>query len=156
MVTRLLVLAFVICAQPLPAVLSAQSPIPYTQGSVWAMNMLRIQSGRGDDYYNDVRASLKRQLDEAKRQGLLLSYKFISTDATNPTDWNMLLMVEYKNMASFDGLREKMDPIASRTVGSPQERRDRAIKRNDLREVIGTKLGREIILRDSLPERANR
>jgi hypothetical protein len=120
------------------------------------MNMLRIQSGRGDDYYNDVRASLKRQLDEAKRQGLLLSYKFISTDATNPTDWNMLLMVEYKNMASFDGLREKMDPIASRTVGSPQERRDRAIKRNDLREVIGTKLGREIILRDSLPERANR
>jgi hypothetical protein len=156
MVARVAVLTFVLCIQTLPAVLSAQSSIPYTQGSVWGMNMLRIKSGRGDDYYNDVRASLKRQLDEAKRQGLLLSYKFISTDATNPADWNMLLMVEYKNMAALDGLREKMDPIASRTVGPPEERRDRAIKRNDIREVIGTKLGREIILRDSLPGPANR
>ena len=151
MVARVAVLTFVLCIQTLPAVLSAQSSIPYTQGSVWGMNMLRIKSGRGDDYYNDVRASLKRQLDEAKRQGLLLSYKFISTDATNADDWNMLLMVEYKNMAALDGLREKMDPIASRTVGPAEERRDRAIKRNDIREVIGTKLGREIILRDSLP-----
>ena len=115
-----------------------------------------IKSGRGDDYYNDVRASLKRQLDQSKRQGVILSYKFISTDATNPTDWNMLLMVEYKNMAALDGLREKVEPIASRTVGPREERRDRAIKRNDIREVIGTKLGREIILRDSLPDRPGR
>lgn len=120
------------------------------------MSMARVKSGRGDDYYNDLHASLKRQLDEAKRQGLVLSYKLISTDATNPTDWNMLLMVEYKNVAALDGLREKMDPIASCTIGSRVERRDRAWERNEVREVIGTKLGREIILRDSIPERASK
>jgi hypothetical protein len=62
----------------------------------------RIKPGRGDEYYNDLRASLKRQLDEAKRQGLILSYKVISPDATNPSDWNLLLVVEYKNMAALD------------------------------------------------------
>ena len=64
---RRAVLAFLLCCLTLPAMLSAQS-IPYTEGSVWGMNLLRIKSGRGDDYYNDVRASLKRQLDEAKRK----------------------------------------------------------------------------------------
>jgi hypothetical protein len=155
MLRRSAVLAFVLCSLAPPVVLCAQS-IPYTEGSVWAMSMSRVTSGRGDDYYNDLRASVKRQLDEAKRQGLVLSYKVISTNATNPTDWNMLLMVEYKNMAALDGLREKMDPIATRTVGSPEERRERALKRNEIREVIGTKLGREIILRDSLPGRTTK
>jgi hypothetical protein len=142
------VVALVLSSLAMPVVLSAQA-FPYTEGSVWAMSLSRVKSGYADDYYNDLRASVKRQLDEAKRQGLVLSYKLISTDATNPDDWNMLLMVEYKNMAALDGLRAKMDPIASRTVGTREERRNRAVKRNDMRQVIGTKLGREIILRDS-------
>lgn len=83
------------------------------------MNMLRVTPGHVDDYYNDFRASLKRQLDEAKREGLVLSYKIISTDATKPGDWNALVMVEYKNMAALDRLRKKMEPIATQTVGSP-------------------------------------
>lgn len=155
MLGRSAVIALALSSLVTPVVLSAQS-FPYTEGSVWGISMNRIKPGRGDDYYNDLRASLKRQLDEAKRQGLVLSYKLISTDATNPSDWNLLLMVEYKNMAALDGLRAKMEPIASRTVGTQEERRNRAMKRNEIREVIGTKLGREIILRDSLPGQASR
>jgi hypothetical protein len=155
MLGRRTVVALILSSLVTPVVLSAQS-FPYTEGSVWAMSMNRVKPGRGDDYYNDLRASVKRQLDEAKRQGLVLSYKVISTDATNPDDWNLLLMVEYKNMAALDGLRAKLEPIASRTVGTQEERRDRAMKRNEMREVIGTKLGREIILRDSLPGQASK
>jgi hypothetical protein len=129
---------------------------PYTEGSVWAMTLIRIVPGHGDDFYNDLRASTKRQLDEAKRQGLVLSYKIISTNATTPSDWNGVLMIEYKNMAALDGLRAKMDPIATQTIGSEEQRRDRALKRNEIREVIGTKLGRELILRDSVAPRASK
>jgi hypothetical protein len=155
MFRRSAVVGLVLSSLATPIVLSAQS-FPYTEGSVWTMNMVRVKSGHFDDYYNDLRASLKRQLDEGKRQGLVLSYKLISTDATNRDDWNMLLMVEYKNMAALDGLRAKVEPIASRTVGTREERRDRAMKRNEIRDVIGTKLGREIILRDSTPGQASR
>jgi hypothetical protein len=155
MVCRSAVVALILSSLAAPELLPAQS-FPYTEGSVWAISMNRIKPGRGDDYYNDLRASLKRQLDEAKRQGLVLSYKVISADATNPSDWNLLLMVEYKNMAALDGLRAKMEPIASRTVGTQQERRDRAIRRIEVREVIGTKLGRELILRDSIPAQASK
>jgi hypothetical protein len=155
MLGRTAVVALILSSLVTPAVLSAQS-FPYTEGSVWGISLNRVKPGRADDYYNDLRASLKRQLDEAKRQGLVLSYKVISTDATNPSDWNLLLMVEYKNMAALDGLRAKMEPIASRTVGTQEERRTRAMKRNEIREVIGTKLGRELILRDSLPGQASK
>jgi len=120
------------------------------------MTLIRIIPGHGDDFYNDLRASTKRQLDEAKRQGLVLSYKIISTNATTPSDWNGVLMIEYKNMAALDGLRAKMDPIATQTIGSEEQRRDRALKRNETREVIGTKLGRELILRDSVAPRASK
>jgi len=136
--------------------LALSQTAPYTEGSVWAMTLVRIIPGHGDDYYNDFRASTKRQLDEAKRQGLVPSYKVISTNATNPADWTTLVMVEYKNMAALDGLREKMDPIAKQTIGSEEQRRTLALKRNDIREVIGTKLGRELILRDSAAQRASK
>jgi hypothetical protein len=59
-------------------------------------------------------------------------------------------------MAALDGLREKMDPIARQTIGSDEQRRTLAIKRNDLREVIGTRLGRELILSDSTAQRASK
>jgi hypothetical protein len=80
----------------------------------------------------------------------------VAAQATNPADWTTLVMVEYKNMAALDGLREKMDPIAKQTIGSEEQRRTLALKRNDIREVIGTKLGRELILRDSAAQRASK
>jgi hypothetical protein len=152
---RTAVLTLLLFSLTPPTILPAQS-FPYTEGTVWGMNLIRVKPGRADDYYNDLRASLKRQLDEAQRKGIVLSYKLISTDASNPSDWNTLLMIEYKNMAALDGLREKMEPIANQTVGPLGERRNRSIKRDEIRELIGGKLGREIILRDSTPERANR
>jgi hypothetical protein len=56
-------------------------------------------------------------------------------------------MVEYKNMAAFDGLREKADPIADKTLGSEDVQRQGAIKRMEIREIMGSKLMREITLK---------
>ena len=42
-----------------------------------------------------------------------MDYKILLGDCSNPQDFDVLLMVEFKNMAAFDGLREK--PIRSVT-----------------------------------------
>jgi hypothetical protein len=122
---------------------------PYTEGSVWNLQFIRVKPGMQDDYLNGIRATTKRLFDNAKRQGLVLSYHIISAPSATPQDWDLLIMIEYKNYAALDGLREKVEPIAAQALGGESERRTLAGRRNEIREVVGTKLGRELILRDS-------
>ena len=62
-------------------------------------------------------------------------------------DFDILLMTQSKNMAAFDGLREKTDPIMSKVMGSEDSRRQLAVKRLDVREILGTKTMREVTLK---------
>ena len=50
-------------------------------------------------------------------------------------------------MAALDGLREKTDPIAAKLMGGEDQRRQMAVKRAEIREIMGTKLMREITLK---------
>jgi len=56
-------------------------------------------------------------------------------------------MVEYKNMAAFDGLHEKTEPILAKVMGGQDAQRQLAVKRLDVREILGTKTMREVILK---------
>jgi hypothetical protein len=145
-----LCLALLLTASVALSVEAQSSAAPYSEGSVWSLSFIRVKPGMDDDYLNNLRANWKRINDEAKRQGLVLSYKVISAPAANREDWDLLLMVEFKNMAALDGLRERLDPIQGRIVGQASEQRTRAQQRNEIREIIGGKLGREFILRDSV------
>jgi hypothetical protein len=91
--------------------------------------------------------NLKTSLDEEKKQGIIVSYKILLGDASTPGDFNIINMVEYKNMAALDNLREKTDPIAAKIIGGEQQMREGAVKRAELREIIGNKTMREITLK---------
>jgi hypothetical protein len=56
-------------------------------------------------------------------------------------------MVESKNMAALDNAREKFDPIARKIVGTTDEQQAMAVKPLDIREIMGSKLMREITLK---------
>jgi hypothetical protein len=76
-----------------------------------------------------------------------LDYKILDGDAMGGNDANVIIMVEYLNMAALDGLRDKMDPILEKVMGSEDQRRNMAVKRLDIREILGTKTMREITLK---------
>jgi hypothetical protein len=143
--SRSLVL-FALASGLFPAALHAQDR-PYTDGPVWSITMVRTTAGMADDYLRSLAATYKRISEEAKKQGLLLSYKIISTDAMGADDWDLLLMEEYKNWAAFDGLRDKMDPIAKKVVGDEAANRQLMTKRLDVRRIVGSKSGQELILK---------
>jgi hypothetical protein len=126
---------------------SAQSDAPYTEGPVWQLTMVKAKYGMGDDYLKGLAKTFKGTLDEAKKQNLILDYKILLGEAASPHDFNILLMVESKNMAAFDNAREKFDPIARKIEGTPDEQRATATKRLDIREIMGDKLMREITLK---------
>src|SRR6266699_5365479 len=96
---------------------SAQSDAPYTEGPVWTVTMVRTKPGMDDDYLKSLAKIYKSTDDEMKKQGLIMDYKVLLGNDANPQDFDILLMVEYKNMAAFDGLREKADPIADKILG---------------------------------------
>ena len=126
---------------------SAQSDAPYTEGPVWEITMVKAKYGMGDEYLKGLAKTFKGTLVEAKKENLILDYKILLGDAATPGDFDILLMVESTNMAAFDNAREKFDPIARKIEGSPDQQRQTAIKRVEIREILGSKLMREITLK---------
>ena len=125
----------------------AQSDAPYTEGSVWQVTMVRTKPGMDDDYLKGLAKSLKTTLGEEKKQDLIMSYKILQGEAATPGDYDIMIMVEFKNMAALDGLRDKTDPIAMKMIGGEDQQRQMAVKRVELREIMGNKLMREITLK---------
>ena len=126
---------------------SAQSDAPYTEGSVWNITMVKTKPGMDDQYLKGLATTFKGNLDEAKKQKLILSYKILIGSAATSNDFNILLMVESKDMAALDNGREKFDPIAKKIEGSVEEQEKTMVKRLDIREIVGDKLMREITLK---------
>ena len=126
---------------------STGSTAPYTEGSVWEITMVRAKTGMSDDYLKNLAKAYKSTSDEAKKQGIIMDYKILLGDAANADDFDILLMVQYKNMAALDGLREKTDPIAAKLIGGEEQLREGSIKRMEIRDILGSKTMREITLK---------
>lgn len=126
---------------------SAQSTAPYTEGSVWHVTMVKVKPGLGDEYLKSLRLTYSNFYDEAKKQGLIKDYKILLGDAATKDDFDILLLEEYENMAAFDGQREKFDPLQEKTFGGPEKQLQMAMKRLDVREIRGSKLMRQVVLK---------
>ncbi len=127
--------------------MSGGSSAPYTEGGVWDITMVKTKPGLDDEYLKSIAQTFKGVMEEQKKQGIVMDYKVLLGDSSDRNDFNILLMVEFKNMAAFDGLREKTDPIMSKVMGSEDAQRQLAVKRLDVREILGNKTMREVTLK---------
>jgi len=144
---KLQLVALVVLSLPIASLCFAQSDAPYNEGPVWLLTMIRTKPGMSDDYIKSLGQTVKLVSDEAKKQGIIMDYKILLGDASDPHDYNILLMQEVKNFAAYDGIREKLDPITKKLVGNQDQQRQLAIKRVEVREILGTKRMREITLK---------
>jgi hypothetical protein len=108
---------------------------------------VKAKYGMTDDYLKGLAKTFKGTLEEAKKQNLVMDYKILLGDAANSQDFDILLMVEQPNMAALDNSREKFDPIAKKVEGSVEQQRSTATQRQQIREILGTKLMREVTLK---------
>ncbi len=144
---RLQIVAVAVLSLGIASLCSAQSDAPYTEGPVWTVTMVKTKTGMTDEYLKELAKTLKGTLEEAKKQNLVLDYKILLGNLATPQDFNILIMVESKNMAAQDNTREKFDPIARKVVGTTDQQQAIQVKRLDIREIMGTKLMREITLK---------
>jgi len=120
---------------------------PYREGSVWTVTFVKVKPGMMDTYLRDLGANRKKLMEQAKKDGLILSERLLSGDATGREDFDLILMVEFKNWAAFDGLSDKFRALAEKMVGSEDKQMQMMTKRTEVREIVGTKTMQEIFLR---------
>lgn len=124
----------------------AQVARPYHDGSVWTVAQIRIKPGMEPAYLNYLTTDWKREQEEMKKAGLTLSYKVLMGEAHGSNDWNMLLLTEYKNLAAMEANEQKMDAMAQQMFGGDEKIQEGYRRRLEIREVLGDRMMREIIL----------
>ncbi len=124
----------------------AQVRRPYRNGSVWNVSFIRMRPGMETAYLNYLATDWKRLMEEQKREGLILSYKVLTTEAHGTNDFNLLLMTEYRDMATLEANEQREDALSQRVVGNDQRQMQGYRERLEIREVMGGRLAREIVL----------
>jgi hypothetical protein len=119
---------------------------PYHDGSVWDIQFIRMKPGMGEAYMQYLANDWKKMQESLKKEGMILSYKVIGTEAHSPTDWNLMLMTEYKDMATMEANQQKEEDLAQRVIGDDQKQQQGYEDRSKIREIIADRLAREIVL----------
>jgi hypothetical protein len=136
-----------LCFAFLAAGAAAAVDRPYTQGSVWTVTFVRVKAGMGTQYLGDLANTWKLAMDEARKQQLIVSYKILAGNPSSLDDWTMMLLVEQKNWAAFDGADDKFDAILEKLIGPDKKQVELMVKRSDVREIVGTRNLQEIIFK---------
>ena len=124
----------------------AQVNRPYHNGSVWTVAFIRIKPGMDTAYMNYLAGSWKTEQEAQKKDGNILSYKVLSVEGHTPGDFNLMLMTEYKNLATMEANEDKAEAVAQKVIGNDAVQMQGYKDRLEIREVLGDRLAREIIL----------
>jgi hypothetical protein len=123
----------------------AQSP-NYDVGPVWRVVYYHIKPGQSEAFWKDIREHLKPIYADLKKEGLISDVKMWLNDTTDhPGDWDVAVGILYPNYAALDGLDAKGATIVAKHYGSRDAAIEAGKKRSELREVVASKLAREVM-----------
>ncbi len=138
---------FIACVLAGVAVKTLAEEPPYTHGSVVHMTFVRTKDGGFEQYMKFLDTTWKSLMEASKKDGLITAYRVVAAPASSKDDWDLCLITEFKNMAALDGLDAKERALIEKQVGSMEKAEKEAAKRTEIREIVGEKLGRELILK---------
>ena len=132
----------------LPVLMQAQTPVrPFHDGPVWDIAFIKAKPGIGLKYMNYLATDWRTEQEALKQAGLILDYKVIATEAHGTTDWDLMLMTEFKDLATMETNQDKMEEVANKATNSNDEKMIAGYEeRVSWREIVGGRLAREIIL----------
>ena len=150
-IRQILICSLVVSGLILGVSVYAQVKRPFQNGSVWNIAFIRMKPGMETAYLNYLAGSWKTNQEAMKKEGLILSYKVITTEGHTPGDWNVMLMTEYKDLATMEANEDKADVVSQKVVGDDEKQRQGYRERVEIREVMGDRLGREVVLSPKTP-----
>jgi hypothetical protein len=128
------------------ALAPAQTAKPYQNGGVWEIQFIHAKAGMEDRYLRYLSTDWKREQETLKKSGMTLDYKVIRTDSHNPNDFNIILMTQYKDLATMEANADKSEAMLQQQFGGQDKVEAGYQDRASYRDIVGGRLGREIIL----------
>ena len=119
----------------------------YTPGSVWGVTTIRIHPGMDQAYLEYLDTQLKKESEISIKNGFMKSYKILRGQ-DDDSGWNMLILREYDSFASLEKNEAKADEVLRQATGiDDQKSMQGYMDRSKVRDVMGTKFMRELILK---------
>ena len=119
----------------------------FTPGSVWGVTTIRIHSGMDQAYLEYLSTQLKKESDISIKNGFMKSYKILRAQ-DDDSGWNMLILREYESFAALEKNEEKADEVLRKETGiDDQKGMQGYTDRSKIRDVMGTKFMREVVLK---------
>ena len=130
----------------LSIIVVAQVSRPYRNGTVWNIGFIQMKPGMETAYLNYIATDWKRSQEALKKDGQIVSYKVITTETHGRDDWNIMLMTEYKDLATMEANQAKEDNLMQTVIGTDEKQMQGYRDRLQIREVLEGRTGREIVL----------
>ena len=116
----------------------------YDNGSVWYVSFVRTKPGKYNDYLADLNNVWRKYIEAQMKDGDILSYKMLNVAARRQNESDLVLMVEFKNWATFDRGIEYFENLATKIQGSVDKSTQANIDREALRTLNGSVILQEV------------
>lgn len=127
---------------------SAQDARSYDEGNVTVVSNIVVKDGQWDNYMAYLAGPYKKLMDARIKAGHIVSYGVYAARPHAPGEPNLLLTVNYPNMAAFDGMEDREDALAKEVLGlNPQQGAKASVERTVMRELHGSQMLRQLKLR---------
>lgn len=118
---------------------------PYTEGAVTVVTSVKVMDGQYENYMKFLANTWRRSLDASKEAGIVTDYHVFNASPRRADDADLYLVVTYPNMAMFDGMDAKMEPIMVKVMKMNLAQREEAAgKRTVMRTILGSEIVREM------------
>jgi hypothetical protein len=135
------------CACLFSAQVLADDTRAYKEGPVTQITYVKVKPGQFDNYMKWLDTNYKPLNEALMKAKVVVGYKVYEQDARDPHDADLILAVTYANMAALDNLDDRTDPIVEKFQGSRDKQNQGFVERGSMREILGGKLVRELILK---------
>lgn len=135
-------IVIVACLMSSHPVIAEESPVK--DGPVWVGWYAHVDEGKWSDYMKFLNKVHRLELNALKKKGLILGYQILQSDARSPDDWNLAILLEYKNMAALDVPAEFLDAVEEEASKSVQGLAGLEKNRLTMRRVVGMRTFREV------------
>jgi hypothetical protein len=124
---------------------SAQvAPRNYDYGTVTQVTQIEVKPGQLNAYMQDLASGWRASMEEGKRAGAILSYGIEQPLDTRHGEANLVLVVVFKNLATYDRPLADAEKSAATQYGSLDKAHDMAMQRENMRKILGTEIYRQL------------
>jgi hypothetical protein len=119
----------------------------YDNGPIWDVTAVQTKPGHFNDYIRFISTTWRAEQEQLKKAGYVVDYKVLTTLDARDNEPDVLLSVEYKDLAAMDIPLDKQDAMARELFGSLAGADKADIDRESFRTLRGDVVYRELILK---------